>query len=96
MQGVAISFFVKTTKTQRHKEKQALADVYHCDLYGKRKDKYDFLRGNSLQTIPFEKLPNVAPMYFMVAKDFEAEGEYNLGFMVEDLFGSFEFQVGKS
>ncbi|MGE3613722.1 MAG: N-6 DNA methylase, partial [Sulfurimonas sp.] len=36
MQGVSINIFVKTTKSKK------LADVYHCDLYGKREFKYDF------------------------------------------------------
>jgi len=63
-----------------------LAEVYHFDLYGKRQEKYDFLWQNALQSIPFQKLPNVSPMYFMVSKDFEAESKYNKGFSVQTMF----------
>jgi len=81
-QGVAITFFVKTGK----KKTKDLAEVNHFDLYGERNKKYDFLWENSLKSIPFEKLPNVAPMYFMVSKDFEAEKKYSIGFSVQKLF----------
>ena len=62
------------------------AEVFHYDLFGKREDKYDFLKHNSLATIPFKEIPNKAPMYFMVAKDFDVEDIYNLGFKVNEIF----------
>jgi len=67
---------------------ESLAEVYHFDLYGKRQGKYDFLWQNSLQSIPFEKLPNASPMYFMVSKDFEAEKAYNKSFSLKQLFNN--------
>ncbi|UAM96845.1 DNA methyltransferase [Polaribacter litorisediminis] len=82
MQGVAITIFVKTDK----KNKNELGDVFHYDLYGKRDLKYDFLWKSSLKAINFEKLPNKAPSYFMVQKDFELEVSYNKGFSITDLF----------
>jgi len=81
-QGVAISFFIKTGK----KKSKDLAKVYHFDLYGERNTKYEFLLNNSLNTIEFDKLPNVAPIYFMVKKDFASEEKYNAGFGVQNLF----------
>jgi len=82
MQGVSINLFVKTGK----KKKEELAQVYHYDLYGKRNIKYKFLSKNNLKEIPFVKIPNKDPMYFMVQKDFETEEIYNQGFSVNDLF----------
>ncbi len=82
MQGVSINLFVKTGK----KKKEELAQVYHYDLYGKRNIKYKFLSKNNLKEIPFVKIPNKEPMYFMVQKDFETEEKYNEGFSVNDLF----------
>ena len=82
MQGVAITIFVKTGK----KKENELGKVFHYDAYGKRDLKYDFLNKNSLKTIPYVELPNKAPNYFMVQKDFELEDKYQKGFSVNELF----------
>ena len=82
MQGVAITIFVKTG----NKKANELGKVFHYDLYGKRDFKYDFLTGNSLKTIPYKELPNVAPNYFFVNKDFEEQKEYDKGFVINELF----------
>ena len=82
MQGVAISILVKTGK----KQPNDLGKVFHYDLYGKRNYKYDFLNENSLSSIEFQELPNKAPMYFMVQKDFEKEDKYNKGIKISNLF----------
>jgi predicted helicase len=81
-QGVSINVFVKTGK----KKANELGKILHYDLYGKRDFKYDFLNKNSIQSIEFNELPNVAPMYFMVQKDFEAKAVYDKGFQLNDLF----------
>ncbi len=82
MQWVSINFFIKWNK----KKKWELAKVYHYDLYWKRDFKYNWLQENSLETIKFNELPNKAPNYFMVQKDFELENKYNKGFSLNDLF----------
>jgi len=82
MQGVSINLFVKTGK----KKPTELGEVFHFDLYGKRDYKYDFLNHNRISTIPYKLLPNKAPMFFMVQKDFGAEKIYNRGFKLSDLF----------
>ena len=83
MQGVSINIFIKTGK----KKAGALGQVFHYDLYGKRKFKYDFLNGHTLQKIPFQKLPNVAPpYYFFVPKGFENKKAYEKGFALNELF----------
>jgi predicted helicase len=81
-QGVSINIFVKTGK----KKANELGKVFHYDLFGKRELKYDFLLTNSLITVPFKELPNVAPNYFFVSKDFEEQKEYNKGFAINELF----------
>ena len=93
-QGVSINLFIKNAPhnppsqqgTPLERGSSDLAQVYHFDLYGKREDKYNFLSQNSLQDIPFTKIPNRPPMYFMVPKDFELETEYQKGFSLSDLF----------
>lgn len=82
MQGVAITFLVKTGKKKAHE----LGKVFHYDLFGKRTSKYDFLNDNNLKSINFVELPNKAPNYFMVKKDFELEDDYNKGISLKDLY----------
>lgn len=82
MQGVSINIFIKTGL----KNKGELARVFHYDLYGKREDKYEFLRQHNIKTIPYIELFNKAPMYFMVQKDLEAEKKYQQGFSINELF----------
>ncbi|WP_437373798.1 type ISP restriction/modification enzyme [Maribacter litoralis] len=81
MQGVSVTFFVKTEN-----KSNSLAEVFHYDLYGKREDKYAFLNKSSLKNIKFKHLPNVEPMYFMVEKDFSTFKYYEKGFLISDLF----------
>lgn len=80
-QGVSINIFVK----KKSKSKK-LADVYHCDLYGKRDFKYDFLNLNSLKEIKWDKLDVVKPNYFFVPKDFAGSEKYESSFKVDELF----------
>ena len=82
MQGVAITFLIKTGKKKAHE----LGKVFHYDLFGKRTSKYNFLNDNNLKSINFVELPNKAPNYFMVKKDFEAEEIYNKGIVLNELF----------
>ncbi|QXP71149.1 N-6 DNA methylase [Polaribacter sp. R2A056_3_33] len=82
MQGVSINIFIKTGK----KKTNELGKVFHYDLFGKRDFKYDFLNDNSIKNIDFTELPNIAPDYYMVQKDFESQGKYNKGICLTDLF----------
>jgi len=62
------------------------AQIFHFDLYGKREEKYNFLNDNSLKSINWNELQPEAPNYFLVNKDFEAMGDYEMGFSVNELF----------
>ena len=82
MQGVSINLFVKTG----NKKANELGKVFHYDLYGKREFKYDFLYENSIKSIDYKELPNVAPNFFFVNKDFDEQKIYDEGFAVNELF----------
>ena len=82
MQGVSINVLVKTGK----KKAGELGKVYHFDLYGRREEKYSFLSANNLDDISFLELPNRAPDYFMVQKDYDGEKDYKKYFSFEELF----------
>ena len=82
MQGVSINLFVKTGK----KAKDELGKVYHKDLYGLRKNKYDFLDEATIESVGYKEITPQPPMYFFVPKDFGLQNEYDRGFMVSNLF----------
>ena len=81
-QGVSINLFIKTGK----KKANELGKVFHYDLFGKREAKYSFLFENSIVTTLYEELPNIAPNYFFVRKDFGEQKDYAKGFLVSELF----------
>jgi len=80
-QGVAISIFVRKVS-----EEKTLGDVYHAEIYGKRKDKFRSLDENDMQNIKWKKIDYSDPYYFFVPKDFGLESDYEKGFKVDDLF----------
>ena len=82
MQGVSINIFVKTNK----KKFNELGKVYHADLYGERKIKYDFLDDSDFDQVKWNELKYSEPYYFFVPKDFESSSEYEEGFKIESLF----------
>ena len=82
MQGVSINLFIKSGK----KKEGELGKVFHYDLYGKRELKYDFLSENSISSVEYKELPNVAPNYFFTSKDFEVQEMYNEGIKLNELF----------
>ena len=81
-QGVSINIFVKTGQ----KKESELGKFFHFDLFGKREYKYDFLIKNNLKTIKYNELPNIAPDYYLVKKDFSSQKKYKEGFNTKELF----------
>lgn len=82
MQGVSINILVKTGK----KKFSELAKIFQSDVYGKRDFKYDFLADNSIATIKFNEVPNIAPNYFFIQKDNVLQKIYEKGFKLNALF----------
>ncbi len=82
MQGVSINIFVKTGK----KKKDALGQVFHFDLFGKRDFKYSTLLENNLSSIKWSNLDYRSPDYYFVPKNFSLSNEYELSFKLGDLF----------
>jgi predicted helicase len=81
-QGVSINIFVK----KHNKGACPLATIYHCDLFGKRQEKYNFLLENDLHSVKWTELQPVEPDYFFVPKDFSLKEEYEKGFKIDELF----------
>lgn len=80
MQGVSINIFVKSQEKHDH-----ACQVFHFDLYGTRKEKYDFLDGHNLDDVQWTELHPQAPQFFFVPKDFSLQEEYEKGFKVNEL-----------
>jgi predicted helicase len=82
MQGVSISIFIKTVT----KKANELAKVFHCDLYGKRELKYDFLIQQFIYNIHWAELKVNEPNFYLVKKNFSLEHNYNQGISINELF----------
>lgn len=80
MQGVSINIFIKqNSKTKNTK-------IYYHDLYGKRKDKYEFLYENDLNSIKWTLVKNNEPFYLFLPQNNDLLEEYNKGISVQDMF----------
>ena len=80
-QGVSINLFIKNGM----KSSEGLAKVFHCDLFGTRKYKYDFLSCNSLATTSFSPVELNAPMYFFTPMSKVGLDDYNRGVPITSL-----------
>ena len=60
--------------------------IYHYDLYGKRKDKYNFLYDNSLDSIPWNRLNPKPPFFLFIPQNESLREEYDEGISVKDMF----------
>ncbi|GLI98426.1 type ISP restriction/modification enzyme [Sphingobium sp. BS19] len=83
MQGVAIIIAVK--KRRVGKGPKALAKVSHGELWGTRDNKYSQLWDGTSASLASAPLPNKAPQYPFVNRDYDLEADYAKGFSVADL-----------
>lgn len=87
-QGVAIVIGVKhrpSAQGEKGKAVQApLAQVYHTDLWGDRKGKYDALWEGDLHSLEWAQLENRGPQYAFARRDYDLEGVYREGFGVNE------------
>ena len=97
MQGVSINIFVKkgcivageASCHSRLDRESPLARVFHYELYGKRVEKYHYLKTHSIKDVPWQELNLQAPQYFFVPKDFSVQGEYEKGFRIDELMKNY-------
>lgn len=78
--GVSIFFGIKKQGNEKNKK---LADVYHSEIYGLRKDKEKTLKENSISTINWSKLPDNNNIWRVEGSGKE---EYVKSFSVVDMF----------
>lgn len=81
-QGVSINIFVKTG----NKKTNELGKILTYDLYGKRENKYDFLKNNSIGEIKFNNISPNKPNFYFVHRDEVKSIKYSKGFIINKLF----------
>ncbi len=63
-----------------------MAKIYHSDLYGLRKDKYQFLLNHDIQTVQWEEIQLQSPFYLFMPYDVQLKEEYQSYFSVVKIF----------
>lgn len=81
-QGVSINIFVKSGK----KKTDDLGEVFHFDLFGMRKNKYDFLEEKTLNNIIFKRFTPTGNSYQFKKTDNSLWAKYNSGINPIELF----------
>ncbi len=80
--GVAIILGVKNRQ-----KKNVLSKIYHYELWGSRKAKFELLNKLSLENAPWTELsPRLPSLLFVPEGSNELHGEYQKGFSVNELF----------
>ncbi len=88
--GVSILLAVRLAGTEPPSGGRALARVFHAELWGARKGKYDWLWQNDASQTPWTELTPAEPHFFFVPKDFDLVGEYETGWKLGDVFPLFQ------
>lgn len=78
-QGVAISIFIKTKKSNDKK-------VFYADLWGIREDKYKWLDSHTIKNVEWQEINPVSSNYFFVPKNTSLEEKYNKFWKITDIF----------
>ncbi len=79
-QGVAISLFIK----KQGKKKKC--EVYHSQIWGLWRYKYDRLLDDDIKTTNWEKLSPTSPYYFFVPREEKGREVYHEYWKVTDIF----------
>jgi predicted helicase len=75
--GVSILLAVRLAETEPPSTGgRALARVFHAELWGERKGKYDWLSQNDASQTLWTELAPTEPHFFFVPKDFGGDSEY--------------------
>lgn len=80
-QGVAVAFFVKTSRLPSEEAK-----VYHAERWGTRAHKYEWLRSNGFESTPWQKVNAGPPFYLFCPRDEAGEQRYISFPSVSDIF----------
>lgn len=79
-QGVSINIFVKDGSA-----KGKLANVFYHELFGKRTEKYDYLKSHDFHSVEFKQINPNAPYYFFVPKKEVGRDAFEKGFKLDEM-----------
>lgn len=79
--GVSVNIFIK----KKDDNANELASVYYKDIYGSRKEKFNFLLNHTLNDIDFDEIHPTAPNYVFRTRDEESRIKYEAGFSIKGL-----------
>ena len=88
--GVSILLAVRLAETVPLLGGRAPVRVFHAELWGERKGKYDWFWQNDASQTPWTDLAPAEPHFFFVPKDFDAGSEYETGWKLGDVFSRFQ------
>ena len=81
-QGVCINIFIKTGK----KSADDLGKVYYGDVWGKKRQKLDFLKNSAITDLKFVEVTPKFPRYYFVPMDYSREDEFFSGMNLAEIF----------
>jgi hypothetical protein len=84
--GVAIALFVKLPPEKRAKAKKKPATIHHADLWGLRKNKYDWLNGHNATNTEWTTFEPDAPDFRFVPRNAKHEKEWNKAWSIREAF----------
>ena len=84
--GVAIALFVKLPAEKKAKPKKKPATVHHADLWGLRKNKYDWLNGHNATNTEWTTFEPDAPDFRFVPRNAKHEKEWNKAWSIREVF----------
>lgn len=81
-QGVAIIIAIKKKSEGK---KKTLANIYHCDVWGDRQEKYDFLERKVLKNIKWKDLSPTENFYMFIPRNDDLLREYSMMPQLSDI-----------
>jgi len=84
-QGVAISIMIKKKGLEKK--------VFHAEYFGKRKQKFEQLLNNSLDTIDFVELKPNTPFYLFIPQNQDNINKYDKFWQLTDVFEKYSLGV---
>ena len=82
-QGVAIGIFVKLPTSKRKKDSKCV--VRHHEIWGKRRDKYDWLNDHSAKVTEWTVLEPDSPKYLFIPQDEKLRKEHERGWKITEV-----------
>jgi predicted helicase len=79
-QGTAIALFIKTKGNNKSKK------VFHSELWGMRKEKYDWLNNNDITTTKWQEIAPKSEFYLFVPRDEKLLKQYEKSPKITDIF----------